>query len=622
MTRLDMRQSEQRWQAAGFGSLLVACVGLASACSGQFSDQLGMGGSSGGSTTGAGGSGAGTSGAGVGGSSGGAGSGVGTGAGGTTGTGNPDNNITKQACQTNTPLGQRVVRLDFNQVATTITSLLGATAFTGVQLPGNIGDPKQRNFQALAVEGDFFTTEIETFTVNMIEGALGNAASTTAVSALTACAAPITDACALNWLTKTFAPKAYRRPLTTDEVTAINTLYTTTLRSTNGSASDEATKFAIEGIMLSPPSLYRTEFGTASGSTAKLTPYELASELSYFLTNAPPDATLTTAASSGKLATADGVASEVDRLLAAPGTIENVNQAVESYYELGHVNTSYTVKDPGLFPEWTPALAASMYGESDKFLRTTLWQGKLGDLLTSTTSFVDSTMAAHYGIAYPGAAGGTAFVQVQLPADQRSGILTQASIMTLKSRSNTTSVVARGLYVLGNVLCLPPPPPPPSAAQDPVTAAKIAAQAADTTATERDKAGFRDTTMPCMNCHLNFDQYGLAFENYDALGRWRTSYTATEAIDATVDLPPLAGGNHVTNGIGLEQVVAGNGIFTRCMATNFMRYARAEAQSTLNSTDCDAKAVQDNFEAASNQSFGGLVRSIAISQDLAVRGVQ
>src|SRR5262249_33868857 len=156
-----------------------------------------------------------------------------------------------------------------------------------------------------------------------------------------------------------------------------------------------------------------TEFGQVSGTSATLGSYELASELSYFLTNGPPDATLTSAAASGKLNTADGVASEVDRILKMPGTTENLTQVVEAFYELGHVNTAYAVKDPSLFPEWTSDLAASMFGESDKFLRNTLWQGKLTDLVTSSTSFVDSRMAQWYGVAYPGAAGGTDFLQVQ-----------------------------------------------------------------------------------------------------------------------------------------------------------------------------------------------------------------
>jgi hypothetical protein len=578
---------------------------MATACGGQFSEPLGTGGS-----TGTGGP--------VGGSggSGGAGNGLPTGVGGSV----------VGDCSPAVPLVQRVVRLDFNQVATTITSLLGPNALMGVQLFGNIGDPRQRAFQPLGAEGDFFTDQILSSTVNMLEGALNtNFATPAALTALTGCAAPISDACALNWLTTNFAPKAYRRPLTTDETASIRTLYTTTLRTMNGSASDEATRFAIEGIMLSPPSLYRTEFGgQAQGGMASLSSYELASELSYFLTNGPPDATLTSAAASGKLAVADGVASEVDRILKLPATIENLTVAAESYYELGHLTTSYTVKDPMLFPEWTNALAASMFGETDKFLRTTLWQGKVTDLITSTTSYVDSTMAKLYGVAYPGAAGGTDFMQVQLPAGQRAGILTQASIMTLKSRSNTTSVVARGLYVLGNVLCLPPPPPPPTADQDMDTAMKIAAQAADTTATERDKAAFRDTTLPCKNCHLNFDQYGLAFEGYDPLGRFRTSYSAmgAESIDTSVTLPASAGGAMVKDAIDLENVVADNGIFTRCMATNFMRYARAQAQSTLNSSDCSVEEVRKAFIASPDQSFGSLVRAIALSKDLAVRGVQ
>src|SRR5690242_4559210 len=187
-----MRRSERRWQGAGLGSLLAACVGLATACSGQMGEPQGMvgpTGSGGGSTAGQGGGG------------GGGGTGVGGGSGNTTGMGGGSTGVggspVDQPCNPNEPLAQRLIRLDYNQVATTITSLLGANALNNVQLFGNIGDPKQRVFQALAAEGDSFDPQAQMLsaTVNMVEGALNTNFGTVAqLAMLTGCAQPITDA--------------------------------------------------------------------------------------------------------------------------------------------------------------------------------------------------------------------------------------------------------------------------------------------------------------------------------------------------------------------------------------------------------------------------------------------
>jgi hypothetical protein len=112
----------------------------------------------------------------------------------------------------------------------------------------------------------------------------------------------------------------------------------------------------------------------------------------------------------------------------------------------------------------------------------------------------------------------------------------------------------------------------------------------------------------------------LAFENYDAIGRYRATYPGNIPIDAASTLPPEAGGAMINNGLDLVNVVSQNGVFTRCMTTNLMQYGLAEAQSTLTPNDCAVKQVHDRFQAA-DQSFTSLIRSIALSETLSLRAV-
>src|SRR6185503_12126167 len=163
------------------------------------------------------------------------------------------------------------------------------------------------------------------------------------------------------------------------------------------------------------------------------------------------------------------------------------------------------------------------------------------ELLTTTRTFVDPGLAALYGVPYPGAADQKDFLAVDLPRNERAGILTQAGLLSIKSAPNTTSVIFRGLFVRGSLLCLPDISPPSDAA----TQARIAQQQSNQTMTERDKAQFRKATSPCSGCHGGFDPFGLSLESYDAIGRYRTKDEADRDIDSTIDLsafePTLSG---------------------------------------------------------------------------------
>src|SRR5262249_14138260 len=155
---------------------------------------------------------------------------------------------------------------------------------------------------------------------------------------------------------------------------------------------------------------------------------------------------------------------------------------------------------------------------TQKFIESHLWTGKVGEMLTTHSFFVDENLAKLYGVTYPGAPG-SGFLPFEFTDGQRTGILNEPSILSIRARTDNTSVVSRGLYVNSNVLCNQTPPPPPAS-----VAQQVAAQKADNTLTERQKSDFRRMTSPCSGCHGGFDQYGLVLETYDGIGRFRSTY--------------------------------------------------------------------------------------------------
>jgi hypothetical protein len=503
-----------------------------------------------------------------------------------------------EVCTTTPPVAARMVRLSFGQVANTLLADLGPNALMGVSLD----NPHLRAFQALFDEGDLLNTAVLQKTVSWTESAIATVADPAKFTQLTGCASPVTDACASAYI-NTFAQKAYRRPLTTDESASLAQLYADL--KTGGSPIDEAARYAMEAALVSPQALYRTEFGKPGG----LSDDEVASQLSYFLTNGPPDAPLLDAVKSGKLSSSDGVGAEVDRLLKTDAAIQNMNQTMMAYYLVGQIDS--VVKDPMVFPDFTIALRNSMYGATQKFIGNHLWNGKVGEMLTANTFYVDENIAKLYGITYPGASG-SGFLPYQFADGQRTGILAEPSILSIRARTDNTSVVSRGLYVNSNVLCNQTPPPPPAS-----VAQQVAAQKADVNSTERQKSDFRRTTAPCNGCHGGFDQYGLVLETYDGIGRYRTMYPGNVPIDTSVTLPDFAGGGMVADVAEFAAKEASNGVFSRCLTTNMMKYALAEGP--VDATDCSVKDVHDKF-LTTDQSFASLLREIALSKTLSVRG--
>jgi len=547
----------------------------------------------------------------------GAGNGTGTGGngngavGGITGGGNGGAGAVPTNCDGNPVVdNKRIVRLSFNQISNTIHALFKDTFGQKVDVDYEIGPESQtaRTFPPLASPREQGVIGKTIWPINdQIAAAAGNYTLAN-LNEVTACGAAPTEECAQTFL-KTFAEKVYRRPLTADEQTSITQVYTE-VKAIYGTIP-EAIQYSVYALMQAPQMLYRTELGSDKTQAGPLTSYEVASELSYFLTDGPPDQALLDAAKQNKLTTPADIAPQADRILATPAARKNLEGAVFSYFKLDNLAT---VKiDDMAFTNGTMAkpylgVRESSYREAELFLASTLWSGPITGLLTSKKSSINTTLAQLYGITLPSTpADESVFVPVDLPPT-RAGLMTQVGFLASNSRPDVPSVVARGLVVNAALLCATNPPLP----TDPTTAAKIAdAKTKLATETSRKQSEFRTTTPPCLGCHLNFDAYGLGLDTYDSIGRYRTMDPEGRPIDASVTLPPSAGGGMAKDTIEMESQIANAPGFASCVAKNMLNWALAEG-SQLTPTSCATQVVVNGFN-TSDKSFSALLREIAVS---------
>lgn len=348
------------------------------------------------------------------------------------------------------------------------------------------------------------------------------------------------------WIERTLARlarRAWRREVGADEVSRLARLVHEARAA--GDTIEHGFQLALQAVLVSPSFLFRGEPPDAGEDPAAVYPiseYALATRLSYFLWQGPPDEALLDLAAAGQLRRRQ--AAEVERMLADP----RVRRFVESFTgQWLHLrNLAVREVDPGLFPEWTAELAAAMAEETRRFFTDFLRNGRpVTELLTARETFVDARMAAHYGVAAP--AEGRDWERRELPAGRQAGLLGQAAILTVTSYPNRTSPVLRGKFVLENLLGTPPPPPPPN-----IPSLDEEAHG-DGPATLRGRLELHRSQPSCAACHALIDPIGFALDHYDALGRWRT-----EAEGHPVDpRGRLATGEAVASPEDLAAVLAG-----------------------------------------------------------------
>jgi mono/diheme cytochrome c family protein len=363
----------------------------------------------------------------------------------------------------------------------------------------------------------------------------------------------------LRSIAATFARRAYRRPVSPAEV---NELVAMAERArTRGRSFEQAVALLVETVLVSPDFLFRIEEKGPSdaGRPVPITPFQLASRLSYFLWSSMPDQELMQAAAENTLRKPAVLKAQVERMLRDPRAEAFVSNFTGQWLETRRLEGAQPDRDR--FPDFDDLLRKSMVRETEVFFGNLLRQnGSLLDLLQGDYTFVNERLARHYGI--KGVAG-EEFRRVSLAGTGRAGVLTQASVLTVSSYNNRTSPVLRGKWVLENLLNAPPPPPPAN-----VPALDEAAVGA--TASLRQQMEKHRANAVCASCHARMDPIGFALENYNGVGVWRTRDGKFE-IDPSGTLPD---GRAIGGPADLSTVLAADrDAFTRALTEKLLVYA-------------------------------------------------
>lgn len=320
---------------------------------------------------------------------------------------------------------------------------------------------------------------------------------------------------------ETFVRRVYRRSLEDAEVESLLDIYRLALDA--GDDENEGLKLVMRAALTSPHFLYRVEIDPdpTSLEAHPLSAFELASRLSYFLWSSTPDDTLLDLAASDELLDPSVLAEQVDRMLDDPKSVALVDNFAGQWLftrALADKTPDYLV-----FAEFDEELRTAMKAEADLFFAEFLKQDgpSLDKLIDSDFTYLNDRLAQHYGL---GSGSGDELQRTSLDSKQRGGLLRQGSWLTVTSNPDRTSPVKRGKWILENLLCDAPPPPPPG-----VEGFKPEDLQAET---QRELLAQHRNNPACSGCHSIMDPLGLAMENYDGIGRWRTEDKGS-AIDAS-----------------------------------------------------------------------------------------
>jgi hypothetical protein len=387
------------------------------------------------------------------------------------------------------------------------------------------------------------------------------------------------DACATTIL-RTLARRAYRRPVSDADVAGLMQFYrsgrgvgtailngspsnvgTATL---NGSPSnfDAGIEFALRSILVDPDFLFfveRDPAGVARGSLYRVTDLQLASRLSLFLWSSIPDDELLALAEKNELSNQVVLGRQVERMLADPRAAALVGNFAGQWLHLRNMRS--VAPDPEAFPEFDENLRDALRQETELFIEHQLRENRsVVELLTANYTFLNERLAKHYGIS---GIWGPQFRRVELGDPMRRGLLGQGSILTVTSYANRTSPTLRGKWILENLLAAPPPAPPPN-----VPSLDEGSASDGLSVRERMEQHRRNAV--CASCHAQMDPFGLALENFDAVGKWRTR-DGQAGIDASTSLPD---GSAFDGPAGLRKLLADQpGRFTMALTEKLLTYA-------------------------------------------------
>jgi hypothetical protein len=411
-------------------------------------------------------------------------------------------------------------------------------------------------------------------------------------------------ACAKR-IVSTLARRAYRRPVTEADVTSLMSFYDAGRRE---GSFDQGVELATRAVLVSPKFVFRVErdpAGVTPGSPYRMSDVDLASRVSFFLWSSIPDDELLDLASRGQLNKPAVLDAQVRRMLADPRAQALVDNFAGQWLHIRNLRN--TTPDKNDFPDFDDNLRQAFERELELFVGSVITEDRsVLDLMTADYTFVNERLAKHYRI--PNVYGPD-FRRVSLKQDARRGLLGKGGVLTLTSHADRTSPVVRGKWILDNLLGTPPPPAPAVVPPFPEEVPGVPS-------TVRGRMEQHRSNPACAGCHKVMDPLGLALENFDAVGAWRTRESGI-AIDASGEL---------TDGTKIDGVAALRDALVRrpevlvgTMTEKLMTYALGR---TLEYQDMPAVRAIVQSSARDNYRFSSLVRGIVSSVPFQMRSAR
>lgn len=476
---------------------------------------------------------------------------------------------------------RRLTRVEYEN---TLRELLGVTDSPAQAFPP---DAIAMNFDNIAAAQTVSQVQVEQYETQAARLAAQAVAD---LPKLLGCApTPAAEDACVRAFVASFGRRAFRRPLDPEEAARLHAFYL-----------DEKAKYgfapAVEQLLTvflqSPHFVYRPEFGVGTqGGLRRLSGYELASRLSYYLWASMPDAALLDAAESGRLDTPAGVVAEATRLLADP----RARAAIAHFYaqwldadRLGDVS-----KDRTIYPSWSEGLRNAFRREAQAFLEELFFGAdtRLRTFYKADFTYADRALAQFYGAT----AAGTAFERVALPAGQRSGFLTQGAFLAVHAKPDMSSPIDRGKFIRERLLCEDLPAPPNNV--------EIVPPKLTPNTTTRQRFEEHNENASCRGCHQMIDPVGLGLERYDGIGAYRDLDQGLPVDDTGEIVGTDVAGSY--RGAGeLTDKLAQSAQAQACVARQLFRFALGREETAA---DACALAELDAAFAASGHDLRGLV---------------
>jgi hypothetical protein len=499
---------------------------------------------------------------------------------------------------------RRLTTYEFNN---TVRDLLGDTTNPGSELPSEILGKGFGNDADLQSVSDLLAEKYYSVSETVAARATEN---TAALARLHTCANNLAvaneEACVRSILNAVL-PRAFRRSVSQPEVEEFVALYKSTRALSSTVTFGEGVSAVLAAMLQSPEFLYRPEFGTEVAGNPRvrmLTGSELATRLSYLFWQTIPDAELLRAAASGELASPEGIHAQAQRLISDSKARATVRFFFDNLLPVSDL--ANLTRDTALFPGFSASVGAAQRQEVQRVLEYEIFEntsaapgsayaaGSWPAALTAPYTFVNKALFDFYGAA-TFASGtsvtGTELKKVELNTSQRLGLLTLGGMMAGTTTTNLTNPVLRGGFVVKHLMCrdIPLPnfavsPPEPYSGK-----------------TARERFSKHRADPGCAGCHQFMDPLGLALENYDAVGRFRTTertvidnVTYDTPIDPSGSVPGVEG---TANGpVELVRLLASSEEVQNCFATSWMQFAYGRVLDERD--DCNRQTVQGSFKLA------------------------